>query len=277
MPELPEVETVVKGLRRSVVGYSINSLHFSSKKLRLPFQLDMVEEVIGGQIINVYRKAKYILINLDNGISLVIHLGMSGKLRASSEYSKQKHDHAVLELISAFSPSLYMILNDPRRFGLIIAIPTAEVENHKLFLKMGAEPLDAEFSSQYLFNKCQNRVTTIKNLIMDNNVVVGVGNIYASESLFLARINPLISSKDLTYDECKKLVLSIRSTLNKAIESGGSTLRDYSQLSGEAGRFQHLFKVYGRKGEPCYECSTLIKSSVISGRNTYYCPKCQKI
>lgn len=276
MPELPEVETIVQGLKRTISGYTITSLHLSKFKLRLPFSEEFAHDIIGMKISEITRRAKYILLELDGGITIVMHLGMSGRISVGEESSGRKHDHAIFTLLGPYGAVIDMVFNDPRRFGLVTAINTTALKEHKLFAELGIEPLTKDLSAELLLAQCYKRNAPIKSIIMNNAVVVGVGNIYASESLFLAGIIPTKPACSLSLDECDRLVVSIKRVLIAAINSGGSTLKDYSQLNGESGYFQHKFNVYGRKNKLCYTCGTVIESCVISGRSTFYCPSCQK-
>jgi len=275
MPELPEVETIVRGLKRSIQDHEINSIHLSKFSLRTAFPAEMESAIQGMKITGIYRRAKYILINLDGMITIIIHLGMSGNLSVGADLPPRKHDHATFALTTPDGDATYMVYNDPRRFGLVTAAFTADLNDHPLLCKLGIEPLTEDFTSHALMEACKKRSTPIKSTIMNNDVLVGVGNIYASESLFSARINPLRTANSLNIEEYTLLTYYIKEVLIAAINSGGSTLKDYSQLSGESGYFQHHFKVYGRKGQPCCVCDHTIESFNISGRSTFHCPLCQ--
>jgi formamidopyrimidine-DNA glycosylase len=216
------------------------------------------------------------LIELDNSLAIVIHLGMSGKVLISkSNIPDRKHDHARIGLMG--NDEIELVYNDPRRFGLISILNMSELSTHRLFKNLGIEPLTDQFDGAYMMKTCRNHHGPIKNIIMKNEILVGVGNIYASESLFLSGINPLKPANKLSIDEYTQLSLAIKQVLVAAINSGGSTLRDYNQLNGESGYFQHMFQVYGRYNKPCYVCATPIEQIKLAGRTSFYCPKCQSM
>lgn len=271
MPELPEVEVVVAGLKPHIINQTITNVAVSEKRLRLPYPENFFETLMGATITNLERRAKYIIAHLSNNHHAIIHLGMSGKLLLTENVKQSPHNHVIIEL--GLGPKL--VFNDPRRFGLFINCSDEEAENHPLFKNLGPEPLTDEFSATYLLNALKTRSIAIKAALMNNSVVVGVGNIYASESLFRARISPLRPANQLTHKEITRLIPHIQDVLREAIASGGSTLRDFVRSSGDSGYFQHNFAVYGKSGDPCHSCTTPIKSKIIAGRNTFYCPKCQ--
>lgn len=283
MPELPEVETVRRGLEKTLKKKTIECIELRRAGLRKPFpkSLKTLRDV---KIIRFRRRAKYLVIDLDNGQSLILHLGMSGRLLLAAKNENkelQKHDHVVLHM----NDGSKVIFNDARRFGILDIAPTTDIESHPLFAHLGPEPLDVDlFNAQFLHKKIASRKSTpIKVAIMDQEVVVGVGNIYASESLFLAKIDPRRLAASLTLAECRKLVENIRIVLEKSIAAGGSSLRDYVQTDGELGYFQHHFAVYGRGGETCTHsgCArskkdvSLIEKITQGGRSTFFCPRCQ--
>lgn len=272
MPELPEVETVVRGLKQSLIGQVIKNLSLSGKKFRYPYPSNFSEQIIGTKIINIKRRAKYILIELENLKTIIIHLGMSGKVLVGESLNNAKHDHADFE----FQSGLKLKFNDARRFGLVTLVATEEVECHKLIVDQGLEPLEKTFDHDYLYENLQKRKQPIKLALMDNKIVVGVGNIYASELLFRSGIHPIVPSNALNLEQVKIIVNNIKVVLLEAIESGGSTLRDYVRSSGDMGYFQHKFKVYARANKPCISCETLIEKTVIGGRSAFFCSKCQK-
>ncbi len=270
MPELPEVETVVRGLRDQIVGKKIQGVVLSDKKLRKQYPSNL-SAIAGSRVVSVERRSKYILITLNNNDVIVVHLGMSGKLLFGSKIPENKHDHVKISLGSE-----NLVYNDPRRFGLVTLIPANDLEKNELFCELGIEPLTDEFDYKYLKKLVKNKTGTIKTFIMNAKYIVGVGNIYASESLFYAGIDPMRKPSSLTDSELKKLVDSIKKVLIAAIDSGGSTLRDYVRSNGDVGGFQHEFAVYGKKGESCKLCGTKIAMVRIAGRSTFYCNKCQK-
>jgi formamidopyrimidine-DNA glycosylase len=269
MPELPEVETVVRGLRSEIVGQKIIDIKLSDKKLRQKFP-ENITDIIGSKIRSVERRSKYIIINLDNSKALVVHLGMSGKLLFGNKIPANKHDHVKIKLSHE-----NLVYNDPRRFGLVTLVANDEFETHPLFNELGVEPLTDAFDANMLKSLVRNKVGNIKSFIMNAKYIVGVGNIYACESLFYSGIHPLRQPKSLTDVELKKLVTNIKKVLKAAIESGGSTLRDYVRSNGDVGSFQHEFAVYGRKGQSCKTCGTKIDMVRMAGRSTFFCPKCQ--
>ncbi len=273
MPELPEVETVCNGLRNDILKVKIVSAKNNRPNLRIPFPRNL-KSINDSQITSITRRAKYVLMGLDIGKTLIIHLGMSGKLTITKNYQPQKHDHMVIEL----SNGKTVVLNDARRFGLVALADSSKLENHKLFKHLGIEPLDKEFNTQYLFEKLKNRKIAIKLAIMDQKIVVGVGNIYACEALYAAKINPTRAANTIKNDELKKLVAAIKKILKQAIKAGGSSLRDYVQADGTLGYFQTMTKVYGREGEKCEKCNCKsgIKRITQGGRSTFYCAKKQK-
>lgn len=280
MPELPEVETVCRGLSKALTGNKIASVSVTRKNLRIPFPTTLCE-IAGAKVQDISRRAKYILMRLDTDETVIFHLGMSGRMviKAKSEtYTPEKHDHLVLSMQNGTR----VVFNDARRFGLVDLAPTPDVGKHKLFHHLGPEPLDKIFSTEYLAQKLKGKKVAIKLAIMDQRVVVGVGNIYASEALFMAGIGPMRKSNSLKKDEIEKLVSSIRAVLKKAIAAGGSSLRDYVQADGELGYFQHQWAVYDKEGTKCPGCSCNIKKTggikrmVQGARSTFYCPQKQK-
>ncbi|XKM13745.1 bifunctional DNA-formamidopyrimidine glycosylase/DNA-(apurinic or apyrimidinic site) lyase [Orbaceae bacterium ac157xtp] len=269
MPELPEVETSRLGILPYLEGQVIKRIEVRQPKLRWAVD-PLIQIACGQKIITVKRRAKYLLLQLERGW-IVIHLGMSGSLRILFEYKEpEKHDHIDLVLQNG----VILRYTDPRRFGAWLW--ANELEDIWQLAKLGPEPLEDLFNAQYLFQHLQKRKTPIKTLIMDNHIVVGVGNIYASESLFLSKIHPFRPANTLTFKECKKLVDAIKQVLTQSIAQGGTTLKDFLQSDGKPGYFVQELQVYGRNGQSCYHCNTEIKSQVIGQRNTYFCDKCQK-
>lgn len=269
MPELPEVETVVRGLRKEIVGQKILDIELGIKKLRQKFP-DNFSDIIGSKIVSVERRSKYILINLSNAQVIVIHLGMSGKLLVGNQITANKHDHVKIKLTKES-----IIYNDPRRFGLVTLIKNQDISKNQLFKDLGVEPLTEEFNSSKLKSLIHNKVGNIKSFIMNAKYIVGVGNIYACETLFYSGIHPMRKPNSLTALEINKLTKNIKKVLEAAIASGGSTLRDYVKANGDVGNFQHEFAVYGRKSQVCKKCGTNIEVIKISGRSTFFCPRCQ--
>jgi formamidopyrimidine-DNA glycosylase len=271
MPELPEVETVARGLASQIRGCHIQTVALHRSGLRYPFPAGFAQGLSGRRVRAVGRRAKYILVELDNQTSWVIHLGMSGKLLYSSEAAPpmDKHEHVRLTLEGGAT----LLYQDPRRFGAMELIATTDLPRHAWFAHLGPEPLQA--SADDIWPSISASRAPIKQRIMDAGVVVGVGNIYASEALFRAHIHPLTPSCALSRDQWDTLFDAIREVLEAAISSGGSTLRDYVRSSGDVGYFQHHFRVYGRDSKPCEQCHTPIAKLVQAGRSSFYCPTCQ--
>lgn len=272
MPELPEVETTCRGIAPHIIGQLISEIRVHNASLRWPIPVAQIQASLPGQkVLNVKRRAKYILIDCGNG-QLIIHLGMSGSLRILKQNEAlKKHEH--LEIL--FANGSVLRLRDPRRFGAVLWTEQA-VEEHRLIASLGPEPLEDKFTAEYLFKKTRKRKLPIKNLIMDAHIVVGVGNIYASESLFQAGLRPTKASFRLSREDCKRLVTAIRKILNQAIAAGGTTLRDFTNSEGKAGYFSQQLLVYGREGQACTQCDSAIKRKQVGQRSSFYCPFCQK-
>ena len=282
MPELPEVETVRRGLLPVMEGQRIDRAEVNRPDLRWPLPLGMADRLTGKTVLALRRRSKYILADLSSGESLLIHLGMSGRMLISGQMlgefhhshpAPQKHDHVVLHMANG----VRVTFNDARRFGAMDLLPTATAEDHPLLAPIGPEPLGNRFDEPYLISKLKNRNTPIKSALLDQHLVAGLGNIYVCETLFRARIDPTTKAGALAKSRVASLVPIIRQVLSDAITAGGSSLRDYRQADGELGYFQHSFQVYGREGQPCQSpgCSTPIARIVQSGRSSFYCPTCQ--
>lgn len=272
MPELPEVEITLKGLKPHLEGTTLTHVEVRAPRLRLP--TPDATTLQGRTLSNLRRRNKYILADTDDGHTLLLHLGMSGRLTITDAAAPLlKHDHIILRTVTGTEVRLH----DPRRFGLFLRIPTAELPTHTLLRDIGPEPLTDSFNATYLHATLQKKNIPVKAAIMDGRLVAGVGNIYASESLFHAHIHPLTPSKSLNLTQCATLVASIRHILNLAIAAGGSSLRDFAHSDGQLGYFQHTFQVYARPGQPCHACGTAITSQVIAQRNTFWCPGCQPL
>ncbi len=271
MPELPEVETTRRGLHKSVRGLKITSVTLRRGDIRTPIPADFTGKVTGKTILGVRRRAKYLLIDLSSGDSILAHLGMSGSFIVVKTlgYEPKTHDHVLF----ALSNGLTMVFNDPRRFGVIDLVRKGE-GMHVALKNLGPEPLSKEFSPAYFAAQLAKRKGPIKPVIMDQKLVVGVGNIYASESLYLCGIHPQTPAH-LVVPKVIPLIDAIRTTLEAAIRSGGSTLRNYVGASNEAGYFQHHFHVYDRDGDACPKCASPIRSMMQAGRATYWCARCQ--
>ena len=271
MPELPEVETTLRGLAPHLEGRRVASVVVRHPQLRWPVPENLPELLRGQTIRRLRRRAKYLLIEFDHG-TLILHLGMSGSLRIlPAKTPPEKHDHFDLVLANG----KLMRLRDPRRFGAVLW-HEGDAAQHPLLAALGPEPLEKGFDTERLYRATRNKTAAIKLVIMDNRVVVGVGNIYASEALFRAGIRPQLAAGRLGRERCAQLVKEIRATLREAIEKGGSTLRDFVGSDGRPGYFQQHYWVYGRAGEPCRRCGTPVKQLRQGQRSSFYCPKCQR-
>lgn len=272
MPELPEVETTRRSLLPGLKGRTITQVELKRADLRIPFPKDLAKRLTGRSITDIRRRAKYLLFVLDNGDSMLAHLGMSGSfLLTAKKHTLRTHDH----LLIALDNGHMLVFHDPRRFGLIDVIKKGGESSNAFLAHLGPEPLDKSFSSAYLKKALEKRKGPIKPTLMDQRLVVGVGNIYASESLFLCGIHPTTPAHE-TLQHADAMIAAIRKSLNAALKSGGSTLRDFTHGEGVTGYFQHHFNVYEREGEPCVACGTEIEMITQAGRSTYFCPHCQK-
>lgn len=272
MPELPEVESTRRGISPFLLQQTITAVIVRQDKLRLPISTEIRTTCVGQTILAVKRRAKYLLLELSEGY-LLNHLGMSGHLRiVDNNTAAGKHDHLDVSL----SNGLSLRYNDPRRFGLWLYL-SSNPEQHRLLSHLGPEPLTTDFNGAYLLQQGRHRKQNVKSFIMSNEIVVGVGNIYATESLFLSGIHPLTPAKNLNQTQFELLALQIKRVLQQAINAGGTTLRDFLQTNGKPGYFKNELQVYGRKNQPCFKCKTLIQSLTIGGRSSSYCPNCQKI
>lgn len=283
MPELPEVETVRRGLEPVMVGHVIAGAQVNRPDLRWPFPPRMAERLTGQRVLGLRRRSKYILADLSSGETLLIHLGMSGRMLISGAVlgdfhhdhpAPAKHDHVVLQLESG----VRVTFNDARRFGAMDLMMTADAASHPLLAALGPEPLGNDFNEAVLVARLAGRNTPVKSALLDQGVVAGLGNIYVCEVLFRAGVHPARRAGELTAREVAGLVPVIREVLTEAIEAGGSSLRDYRHADGELGYFQHRFRVYDREGEPCstHGCPAVIARIVQSGRSSFLCPVCQR-
>jgi formamidopyrimidine-DNA glycosylase len=283
MPELPEVETVRRGLEPVMTGQTITHAAVNRPDLRWPFPPQMAARLTGARVTSLRRRSKYILADLSTGESLLIHLGMSGRILISGAMqgdfyhdhpAPAKHDHVVLTLENGAR----ITFNDARRFGAMDLLDTALGDAHPLLAKIGPEPFGNTFNESYLTRALQARKTPIKTALLDQHIVAGLGNIYVCEVLYRAGLHPARAANDLPASAVAGLVPIIRDVLAEAIEAGGSSLRDYRQADGELGYFQHRFRTYGREGEPCttHGCTASIERIVQSGRSSFFCPKCQR-
>ena len=271
MPELPEVETTRRGLEPQVVGRRIRDVVVRNPNLRWPVPRDLRRHLRGERVDAIRRRGKYLLFDTAHG-HLLVHLGMSGKLSLVPEGEPARtHDHIDLQL----EDHRALRLTDPRRFGAMLWLDDKAEATHMLLKGLGIEPLGEEFTAEAMRALARGRRVAIKQFLMNGRIVTGVGNIYASEALWEARIHPLRAAGSLSLDRWKRLVPAVRHTLEQALSAGGSTLRDYANASGGAGSFQLQHKVYGREGKPCPRCRTKIKAIRQGQRSTFYCPKCQ--
>ena len=270
MPELPEVETTRRGIEPYIKGNTVRQVIIRQRQLRWPVPYKLKKILPGQKILNINRRGKYLLLDTSIG-SVIIHLGMSGSLRMVGKNSlPQKHDH----IDFVFNNNKILRLRDPRRFGAVLWT-NHNPEYHSLLKSLGPEPLSEEFSTDYLFDRSRKRKISIKAFIMNSKVVVGVGNIYASEALFRAAIRPTISAGKISKPRYLKLVTAIKEVLEEAVAQGGTTLRDFTNEEGKPGYFKQKLLVYGRAGEPCSICQSMIKQIKQGQRATYYCPRCQ--
>lgn len=280
MPELPEVETVCRGLALKLLGRRLAAVEQRRHNLRFPFPADFVSRLTGRRIEAIRRRAKYIIIELDDGMVLLVHLGMSGSMVINEKRPVllDRHDHVVFDIDNG----ICVRFNDARRFGLMDLVSAAELGDHKLIRGLGPEPLSPEFNGAALAGMLKGRKTSVKLAIMDQRLVVGVGNIYASESLFRAGISPKRRAGTIQGERAAKLAAAIKIVLKEAIAAGGSSLRDYVQANGELGYFQHRWKVYDKDGQKCPGCTCDIAKTggiqrITQGaRSTFYCPRKQK-
>ena len=273
MPELPEVETTLRGIKPHIGAKIVTDLIVRQARLRYPVPDNLKQILNGEKLLDVKRRAKYLLLHFHHGV-LIIHLGMSGSLRVidpklTTDTKPEKHDH-----VDVVFDGTILRFRDPRRFGMILWTQD-NIFSHPLLRHLGPEPFDAAFNADYLFRLSRKKKVTTKQFIMDNKVVVGVGNIYASESLFMSAIRPGRAAGRLSRNECHILVENICKILKEAIQQGGTTLKDFTNSEGKPGYFAQSLNVYGRSGEPCFTCGEEIKSKIIGQRNTFYCPHCQ--
>ncbi len=270
MPELPEVETVVRGLRPLLVGRRLDRLVVRRPDLRWPLPADLGQRLTGATVTGITRRAKYGLLATDRGDTLIFHLGMSGKFRPLTG-EPGPHDHVIFE-----AGDVRLAYHDPRRFGSMDLAPSAALLDHPLLARLGPEPLEDVFGGPWLVARAQGRKTPVKALLLDQHVVAGIGNIYACEALFSAGINPARKAGNIAPARLAVLARAVKGVLADAIRAGGSTLRDHAQVSGELGYFQHSFHVYGREGAACTGCGGTVRRLVQAGRSTFHCPRCQR-
>ncbi len=270
MPELPEVETVMYGIKNVITNANIMAIDVFCNALRYKVDKTKVPEVINSAIIEYKRIGKYIIINLDCEKSIILHLGMSGRITINQNESK-KHDHIIIKTSNGT-----ITYNDARRFGMFDIVSTKEIESLSYIKKMGLDPFNKELNEKYLLSKLENKKIEIKSVLLDQSIIAGIGNIYASEILFKAKISPLKPANQITRKEAEKIIFFTKEVLALAIENGGSTLKDHQRPDGSLGYFQNLHCVYGKDGQECNICKSKIKRIVQKNRATFYCPKCQK-
>ena len=282
MPELPEVETVLQGLTPAMEGVKISRVDVNRPDLRWPFPSAMAERLTGQTVLKLRRRAKYILADLSSEETLLVHLGMSGRMLISGDPLGQfsrahpavaKHDHVIFHMAN----DSRITFNDPRRFGAMDLVKTPFADQHKLLRSLGPEPLGNDFHENYLAQVLNGRNTAVKSALLDQRIIAGLGNIYVCEVLFRAKISPTQKTSQIPESRIFNLVPVIRNVLTDAIKAGGSSLRDFRQANGELGYFQHSFDVYGREGEPCRTpgCKAQIVRIVQSSRSSFYCATCQ--
>ncbi|MEJ2619327.1 MAG: bifunctional DNA-formamidopyrimidine glycosylase/DNA-(apurinic or apyrimidinic site) lyase [Candidatus Thiodiazotropha sp.] len=271
MPELPEVETTCRGISPHITGQRVKQVVIRQPRLRWPIPEELPKILSGRKLLNVSRRGKYLLLSFHHG-TLIIHLGMSGSLRILDPASQlQKHDHFDLQV----SSGKLLRLRDPRRFGAVLWTDQPPSQ-HPLIAHLGPEPLQAEFNAAYLHEQGQRRRLAIKQLIMDSKVVVGVGNIYASESLYKSAIHPTRPSNRISETRYAHLVEAVKETLTAAIAQGGTTLRDFQREDGNPGYFAQQLQVYGKTDQPCPKCGSPIRQKTLAQRSTFYCSACQR-
>ena len=271
MPELPEVETTKRGIEPYLTDKNFKSIEIRNNKLRIPFNVDLLDFITKKKIIEIQRRAKYITIEFSNGYSLLIHLGMTGNLRVTKSKNFQKHDHLIFKLSSGNS----LVFNDVRRFGL--AQIFKKKDGFYLLDNNGPDPFENAATNQYFYNKVRTSSANIKSILLNHKIISGIVNIYASEILFSSCISPLRTGKKISKPECSKILTNSRKILKRAIKAGGTTLNDYYNADSKPGYFKIKLNVYDCEGQNCKKCKTKIKRIVQSNRSTYFCPKCQKI
>ncbi len=279
MPELPEVETIKNALEKVIVGANIINTKVFCRRFRCVIPDDFEQKTLNAEISNIRRIAKYIIVELNNGYSIVWHLGMSGKIKIceSEPETFQKHDHVVFTTDKGI-----LIFNDIRRFGMIDIIESAKLNNHNALKNVGIDPFDENLTSDYLLEKFKRKRVPIKMALLDQSIINGIGNIYASEALYLSKILPTRESLSLSLAECESLITAVREVLIKAIKAGGSTLKDYAKPDGSTGYFQNQHCVYNKTGMRCPNCicdlnkTKGIKKITQGGRSTFYCETLQK-
>lgn len=276
MPELPEVETTKRYLSKILNNTKIINIQILTSKLRWKLKSNINKTFIHSSILKLNRIGKYIIIHCTNKKSLLIHLGMSGFLRIEDSSNKfKKHDHVVITILSKNKCVKKLILNDQRRFGYFDYEKSFSIKSHFLLKNLGLDGLSKKIDTKYLKSKLQNKISNIKNILLDQKIISGIGNIYASEILFRSKVNPLKEGRLLNDFEIEQIKKNIIVVLNEAIQNGGTTIRNYKQPSGKLGYFKQKLQVYGRDGLTCFNCKTKIVLLKINNRSSYLCPKCQ--
>ena len=276
MPELPEVETVINAVAKAIGFSNIINVIINNNRFREKIPDDFIKKIKGSNIVSYKRIAKYIIIGLDNGLSIIWHLGMSGKIKIceSIDENPEKHDHVIIQ-----TEKFYLIFNDVRRFGLITYCESDKILEHHLLKQIGKDPFDLDLSAKYLFEKLQKKKIAIKPALLDQSIINGIGNIYASEILYLAKISPLRQADKISIEECQVLIEKTREVLKQAINAGGSTIHDYKKPDGSLGYFQNMHCVYNKPGQKCPNCTCQgkgIEKIIQAGRSTFYCANIQK-
>ena len=271
MPELPEVETIRQGLAENLVGAQIQSVKLRRRDLRAPIPRQLGRAIVGQQVDKIRRRAKYLLFDIGEH-TLISHLGMTGSWTFNESNAYRAHDHVSFCLTDGRE----LVFNDPRRFGLLTIVPRGRENKCSWLSHLGVEPLAADFTAEKLRMLSSGRAIPVKNFLMDQKAIVGIGNIYASEILYRARVRPLRRVDRISIEMWREIVASAQEVLRAAIAGGGTTLRDYRSVNGQSGRFKNRLQVYGRAKLPCPTCSTAIRARVLAGRSTYWCQVCQK-
>lgn len=273
MPELPEVETVCRGIHNKIHNEILERVDLRRPNLRFVIPPSLPDQAKGQKIIKIHRRNKYALIDLENNVTIMIHLGMSGRIvfHDTPDFDIEKHDHVIFYI----GDGTVMVLNDPRRFGMVDCIATDQLNTHRLIKNIGLDPFDKKLNPQWLGDKFKGKKSSIKAALLDQRIIAGLGNIYVCEALFRSNIHPSISAGKIKKAQLPILLNHIRAVLAEAIAAGGSSLKDYVQTTGELGYFQKEFQVYGRAGDACFTCQTPIERIVQSGRSSFYCPNCQ--
>ncbi len=288
MPELPEVEVVKKSLKKTIYDLRIKNIEIPNKFLRYKINEKLMKKMISSKVLSVSRRSKYLLINLNNKFTIMLHLGMTGKIiitaankkkyKTSFYYklsdTKPIHDHLILK----FSRNILFTYNDVRKFGFIKIFKTNNLYSSSHLNKLGPEPLSKKFNSFYFKNNVRKRQICLKDILMDQKFIAGLGNIYVNEALFLSKINPKVKANKVSLKKIKLLVSNIKKVLKKAIQEGGSSIKNFNNIKGKKGKFQQFFNVYGKQGDPCSRsnCIGVIQRARISNRSTFFCDKCQK-